>query len=269
MAGYFMKLTGSVMIAIYNSIGCQTYYNLFEPLWVLRPRGPGTSTQLRRNLLLLAAIDTMMFGVAMGTMNLILIYVQYRFGWDEVAASWFTSAVNICRVFGLFAILPALTRLVRGPTSGQSSGHRGSDKLDVAIIRGTIVLDLLGYVGYALTPNGAIMVLSGIVASFGGIGSPTLQSSLTKHIPADRTGQVLGASALLHALSRVVAPTVFSLIYSKTVKIYAGFVFICLASIFVIVFIMRWLVKTDGNFLFSHSFLSVMEMYRVVIWNYC
>ena len=222
-------------------------YNIFEPLWVLRPTGPGSSAALRRNLFLIAAIDTMMFGVAMGTMGIILIYAQFRFGWDEVASSMYLSSVNICRVIGLVAVLPALTRIFRGPATAQSKGSRGSDKLDVSIIRGSIIFDLVGYLGYALTPNGAIMVLSGLVASLGGIGSPTLQSSLTKHIPANRTGQVLGASALLHALARVVAPTVFALIYSSTVGMYAGFVFLCLASIFVIVFIMSFFVKTGGK----------------------
>ena len=222
-------------------------YNLFEPLWVLRPSGPGSSPALRRNLFLLAGIDTMMFGVAMGTMNIMIIYAQYRFGWSAANSSMYLSAVNICRSVGLVAILPALTRMFRGPSRERSKGHTGSDKLDVSIIRVSIIFDFIGYLGYALTPNGAIMVLAGLIASLGGIGSPTLQSSLTRHIPANRTGQVLGASALLHALARVVAPTVFSLIYSKTVGMFPGFVFLCLASIFIVVFIMSWFVKTGGE----------------------
>ncbi|KAH0846322.1 Major Facilitator Superfamily protein [Fonsecaea pedrosoi] len=220
-------------------------YNLFEPLWVLRPKGEGSSSALRKNLFVLAAIDTMMFGVAMGTVQIMIIYAEYRFGWTAVNSSMYLSAVNICRVAGLVLILPLLTRCFRGPAQMQSKGHKGSDMLDIWIIRGAIIFDLVGYIGYAFTPSGAIMVLSGMIASLGGIGSPTLQSSLTKHIPADRTGQVLGASGLLHALARVVAPTVFNLIYSQTVGIYAGIVFICLASIFVVVFVLSWFLRPN------------------------
>ncbi|KIW27392.1 uncharacterized protein PV07_07133 [Cladophialophora immunda] len=220
-------------------------YNLFEPLWVLRPKGEGSSSALRKNLFVLAAIDTMMFGVAMGTVQIMIIYAEYRFGWTAVNSSMYLSAVNICRVLGLVLILPLLTRFFRGPAQMRSKGHKGSDMLDIWIIRGAVIFDLVGYIGYAFTPSGAIMVLSGMIASLGGIGSPTLQSSLTKHIPADRTGQVLGASGLLHALARVVAPTVFNLIYSQTVGIYAGIVFICLASIFVIVFILSWFLRPN------------------------
>lgn len=219
-------------------------WNMFEPLWVLRPTGPGSSAALRRNLFLIAGIDTLMFGVAMGTINIILIYAQYRFGWDEVAASLYVSSVNICRVLALIGLLPLLIRLFRNQAG--PSGHFGADALDINIIRGSLVFDLIGYLGYALTPNGAIMVAAGLIASVGGIGSPTLQSALTKHVPADLTGQVLGASALLHALARVVAPTVFNLIYSKTVKIYAGIVFGCLTFIFVIAFGMSWFLKPHG-----------------------
>jgi len=223
-------------------------YNIFAPLWVLRPKGPGATRSLRRNLFVIAAIDTMMFGVAMGTMQILLIYSQYRFGWTPVTASIYLSTSNICRVLGLVVLLPTLTRIFRGPLSEQSIGHKGSDMLDINIIRGSVIFEFLGYIGYAFTPSGAIMFLSGMVASLGGIGSPTLQSSLTKAIPADMTGQILGASGLLHALARVVAPTIFNLIYMKTVGIYAGTVFICLASIFLIILVLSWFLKPGGEF---------------------
>ena len=91
------------------------------------------------------------------------------------------------------------------------------------------------------------MAVSGAVASLGGIGSPTLQSSLTKHIPSDRTGQVLGASGLLHALARIIAPTIFNLIYSKTVGKFTQTVFVCLASVFLVAFAMSWFLRPNGE----------------------
>jgi hypothetical protein len=150
-------------------------------------------------------------------------------------------------VLGLVILMPLLTRVFRGQVDKLTKGHRGSDMLDIWIIRGSICFDLLGYIGYAFTPSGAVMVLAGMVAALGGLGPPTIQSSLTKHIPADRTGQILGAAGLLHALARVVAPTVFNLIYMETVGVYAGLVFICLASIFVLVFVLSWFLKPKSK----------------------
>jgi MFS family permease len=224
-------------------------YNIFEPLWILRPRGEGSSPKLRQNLFLLAAIDTIMFGVAMGTVQIILIYAEYQFGWTAVDSSNFLSAVNTCRVLALVIVLPLLTRLVRGPRKEQSAGrHHGSDLLDVNIIRVAVFFDLIGYVGYATVRSGTLMAVSGAVASLGGIGSPTLQSSLTKHIPSDRTGQVLGASGLLHAIARIIAPAVFNLIYSKTVGHFTQTVFVCLASVFLVAFTMTWFLRPNGEY---------------------
>lgn len=220
-------------------------YNLFEPLSILWPKGEGSSPSLRKNLVLLAAIDTTMFGVAMGTLQIILIYAKYQFGWNALEASQFLSAVNMCRVVALVVGLPLLTRYVRGPQKDHVSGKRGADRLDVNIIRCAIIFDLMGYVGYATVQTGGLLILSGMIASLGGIGSPTLQSALTKHIPSDRTGQVLGATGLLHALARIVAPTVFNLIYSLTVGKFSQAVFVCLASVFVLAAIMSWFVKPN------------------------
>lgn len=223
-------------------------YNIFEPLWILRPKGEGSSPQLRKNLFLLAAVDTIMFGVAMGTVQIILIYAEYEFGWTAVDSSKFLSAVNICRVLALVIILPLVTRLVRGPRKDQAAGeHHGSDLLDVNVIRIAVFFDLVGYIGYATVRTGGLMAVSGAVASLGGIGSPTLQSSLTKHIPSDRTGQMLGASGLLHALARIIAPTIFNLIYSKTVGNFTQAVFVCLASVFGVAFIMTWFLRPNGK----------------------
>lgn len=282
-AGLLIKSTGSIMAPFFFALGCHLFFilftsicvpeslskerqfvarekraaelstrspgislkewNIFAPLWILRPTGPGSSSKLRRNLLVLATIDTMMFGVAMGTMQIVLIYARKRFHWDAVESAGYLSATNITRVTALVLLLPLLTRWIRGPASSSTAGRHGSDGLDIGVIRVSIVFDLLGYLGFALTPSGGLMILSGMVASLGGIGPPTLQSSMTKHIPPDRTGQVLGASGLLHALARVVAPVIFNLIYSKTVAWYAGFVFLCLASIFVIVFTLSWFLR--------------------------
>ncbi|KAJ5134753.1 uncharacterized protein N7443_003626 [Penicillium atrosanguineum] len=202
----------------------------------------GASPALRRNIVLLAAMDTACFGIAMGTAQLIIIYAAYMFNWGNVESSLFVSIINVIRVINLFVVLPIVARFFRTPTPNDGT-IRGSDMLDIVIIRLSIVFDVLGYVGYALSKHPSMMVLSGIVASLGGMGSPTLQSSLTKHVPQERIGQLLGATGLLHALARVVAPTVLNLIYSLTVATYPQTVFICLAALFGLTLLMSFLIR--------------------------
>ncbi|KAL1305920.1 hypothetical protein AAFC00_004063 [Neodothiora populina] len=217
--------------------------NLLGPLKILWPRGEGSSPALRRNLVFLAAVDTILFGVAMGSMTVVIIYTNYQFGWGSFESGVFLSIVNTCRVTCLVLVLPLITRYVRGKASSVRQRSSGSDTFDLTVIRVAVFFDTLGYLGYALARTGPLMILSGSIASIGGIGSPTLQSALTKHVPADRVGQLLGASGLLHALARVIAPTIFNAIYSATVGKFTQTVFVCLASTFGLAFILSWFVR--------------------------
>ena len=223
--------------------------NVLAPLAILWPREPGTNPAVRRNLVFLAAVDTTMFGVAMGSMTIILIYSNYAFGWGTFENSVFVSIVNACRVSVLLLLLPLITRLIRGPPSKSKQRASGCDQLDLGIIRLSIFFDLLGYIGYATVRSGPLFIACGAIAAIGGMGSPTLQSALTKHVPPDRTGQVLGAMGLLHASARVVAPTIFNLIYAQTVGRFTQTVFVCLAATFGLAFVLAWCIRPHGKLL--------------------
>ena len=225
--------------------------NVLAPLTILWPTEPGTNPQLRRNLFFLAAVDTTMFGVAMGSMTVVLLYAEYMFDWGNYETSIFVSIVNIGRVSVLVVLLPIALRLLRGPSSKAMTQHSGSDNIDLGIIRIAILFDLTGYIGYSTVRTGPLFILSGLISSVGGIGSPTLSSALTKHVPPERTGQVLGAMGLLHSSGRVVAPTVFNLIYARTVGGFTQTVFVCLAGAFGFAFIFSLFIRPHGEFLLS------------------
>lgn len=226
---------------------------LLQPLAILWPTGEGTNPALRRNLALLAAVDTTMFGVAMGSMTVVIIYVNYMFGWSTLDQSVYVSIVNTCRVFTLIVVLPAVSRILRGPRSSSMQRLSGCDNIDLGIIRTAIFFDLLGYIGYSTARTGSLFIFCGAIASVGGMGSPALQAALTKHVPPDRTGQVLGAMGLLHSSARVVAPTIFNLIYAQTVGKFTQTVFVCLAATFGVAFILSWFVRPHGTLSFPFS----------------
>ncbi|CAG7926703.1 unnamed protein product [Penicillium olsonii] len=209
---------------------------------ILFPNRRGASPALRRNIVLLAGIDTAVFGVAMGTVQIIIIYAEYMFSWGSVESSLFVAVINVVRVVNLFVVLPIISWLFRTP-SKEDGAVRGSDMLDVVLIRTSIVFDILGYVGYAMSSHPLQMMVSGAIASLGGMGSAILQSSITKHVPHERIGQMLGATGLLHALARIVAPTIFNLIYSLTVATLPQTVFVALAAVFAVAFFMSLLIK--------------------------
>lgn len=221
--------------------------NIFEPLAVLYPKGEGSSSALRRNIVLLAAVDTIMFGVAMGALTVVIIYSEFMFGWNTFETSVFVSIVNCFRVFVLLLFLPIISRVIRGPSSTAIRHRSGSDQLDLSLIRIAILFDLIGYVGYVTARTGPLFVLSGTIASVGAMGSPTLQAALTNHVPTEKSGQVLGAAGLLHALARVVAPTVFNLIYSVTVAKCPQTVFIALSATFGVALVLSLFIRPNGE----------------------
>jgi MFS family permease len=239
--------------------------NLFRGLDVLWPTGPGSSSAVRWNLLLLAATDTIMFGVAMGAMSVVLVYTRRQFEWHELESGRFTTIVNSARVFALIVILPVLTRIFRGKNGTARLRSTGSDLFDLSIIRAAIFFDTLGYLGYALVRKGELFALSGAIAAVGGIGSPTLGAALTKHVPQDQVGQLLGATGLLHAVARVVGPTIFNGIYSATVSSYRQTVFVCLAATFGLAFVCSWFIRPHGKFCMPHEKGMIVDSVAVYI----
>ena len=236
---------------------------LSKSLEILWPTGSGSSRALRRNLVLLAAVDTTCFGVAMGSMTVLVVYSRYVFDWGAVKTQQFVSVTSICRVLVLIIILPLLTRIFRGKTNhGHRFRHTGGDNLDLGIIRLAILFDCIGYAGYAIAGavgSGGLFVLSGCIAASGGMVSPTLQSTLTRSIPPDRTGQLLGAIALLHAIARIAAPTIFGGLYALTVASFPQTVFVCLAAAFLVAESLSWFVRPHGtSSLFVTIFLGTV-----------
>ncbi|KAF2653079.1 MFS general substrate transporter [Lophiostoma macrostomum CBS 122681] len=226
--------------------------NLLRPLRVLYPTGPGSSPAVRRNLVLLAATDMIVFSVAMGALGVITLYLRNQFGWEDWESSKYVSIVNSSRVIALLVLLPAVTRLVRGKQGTKNQRSSGSDLFDLSIIRVAIFFDMLGYLGFALVRDGNLFIVSGAIASVGGIGSPALGSALTKHVPPDRVGQLLGATGLLHAFARVIGPILFNGIFSATVHTFKQTVFVCLAATFGLAFICSWFIR-------PHVYLEELE----------
>lgn len=218
-------------------------YNILAPLTILYPTGEGSSSAIRRNLVLLASVDTAIFGVAMGSMTIMIIYAEYAFHWETFQTALFVTIINVTRVTVLLVGFPLIYRIFRGPRSTVIQQHSGSDNLDLSIIRLSVFFDLIGFIGYATVKTGPLYILSGIITSLGGLTSPTITAQLTKHVPQDRTGQILGAMGLLHALARVVAPTIFNLIYSRTVATVPQTVFVCLAATFGVAVVLSWFIR--------------------------
>ena len=58
-------------------------WNPLQPLAIFFPTGPGSSPHLRTNLVVLAACDSIFFGVGMGGLTVAIMYAEMMFKWGN------------------------------------------------------------------------------------------------------------------------------------------------------------------------------------------
>ena len=212
---------------------CRPKLNIskFDPrAWIahLIPSSLLESAYLRRNLILLILIDLIIYAGVMGTMEILILYPQVVFGWGNTANNVFMSLVNACRAAVSTLGLPLLVFLFRrsSPVAAaavanpdpDTRGQTGADALDKALIRTSILIDIVGYVGFAIAPNGVLFTVCGALAAFAATGLASTEAALTKHVDSERTGELMGGLGLLQGAVRVVAPSLVNVVYSWTVK---------------------------------------------------
>lgn len=243
--------------------------NPFAPLKILFPRGH-ENAPLRRNFISLALCDFVILGGAMAAGTIVLLYSELMFGWTTLQASQFASLNSAVRVFVLMVIFPLVSWYFRrrpmerarkralaakreqelyGDRNGEANivsdelpkyhlaalrpeTNSGADMLDIWLIRISILSDLLGSLGYIFVRTPELFYVAGAVTAFGGIGSATIQASVTKHVPPQSVGKLLGALGLLHAVARIVAPLLFNGLYAATVKTFPQAFFVLLSGLF-------------------------------------
>ncbi|KAK9234790.1 major facilitator superfamily domain-containing protein [Lipomyces kononenkoae] len=227
--------------------------NFLQPLKVLVPRD-GTATVVRRNLMWLSFIDTLLLGTGAGGMMIIILYAEFTFGWTSTEAGYFMSVGGSVKAFVLVILLPVIMKFLRA-RDPNGLHHVGASFSDIALIRFAIVVEFIAFFGYMLSRNSAEFALSGCLGAVGGIASPTLQSTLTKHVKKEDVGALLGALALLHSICQIIAPTIYSTIYAYTVGWYPKAVFIAFLFTFAIAFVCSlFLSKNEGSVYDSNEF---------------
>ncbi|KAJ8101844.1 major facilitator superfamily domain-containing protein [Lipomyces tetrasporus] len=209
--------------------------NFLQPLRILVPQD-GTRSVIKKNLMLLSFIDMLLIGVGAGGMMVIILYAEFTFGWSSTEAGYFMSIGGSVRAFMLVILLPAITKFLRA-RDPDGLHHVGASFSDITIIRFAIACEFIAYFGYMVSRNSVQFALSGCLGAIGGIVSPTLQSTLTKHVAKENVGALLGALSLLHCICQIIAPIIFSTIYAYTVGSYPKAVFLAFLFLFGTVFV--------------------------------
>ncbi|KAK9370141.1 major facilitator superfamily domain-containing protein [Lipomyces kononenkoae] len=186
----------------------------------------GTKLAIKRNMVILAIMDALCVGNTMGEMMAVLLYAEFMFHWTSVETGYYVTTIGVVRIVLLFVILPnILPRLKayvdryqkRNGTHLPDGKVFGATDTDILLIRGSAVMGLLAYVGFMVTNTPVPFLLCGATGALSGALAPGMEAAISKHVPRNKTGQILGAVALTHSIARVIAPTVYLSIYGATV----------------------------------------------------
>ncbi|HTQ99710.1 MAG TPA: TCR/Tet family MFS transporter [Candidatus Acidoferrum sp.] len=127
-----------------------------------------------------------------------VLYLGYRYGWDETAVGLMLAFVGMCSVVVQAMIIPAaVTRF----------GER-------TLLRLGLVAGVLGMTGYALALTGMQILYAVPIAALWGLAEPAAQSLMTKRVSAQEQGQLQGAISSLRSISGIVAPLVFTQVFA-------------------------------------------------------
>ena len=75
------------------------------------------------------------------------------------------------------------------------------------LVRFALITLTLSYIGWALSPNVVVLMIVLVPLSISsGILSTLLRSSLSKAVPTNETGEIMGISAAMESITRIVAP---------------------------------------------------------------
>jgi DHA1 family tetracycline resistance protein-like MFS transporter len=127
-----------------------------------------------------------------------MFYVQHKFDWGPTESGWSLTFVG------------AMTALVMGGLTGMLVPKLGARR---AIMFGFLLMTV-GFVGYALVPQGWMIYPAIAIGALGGIANPAMQSVMSQQAGPLAQGELQGANASLAGLAAIVSPIFMTRLFS-------------------------------------------------------
>jgi DHA1 family tetracycline resistance protein-like MFS transporter len=148
----------------------------------------------QRQLTGLAVIDFIVNVAHQVLPSVTVLYVGYRYGWDEIEVGLTLALVGIC------------SALVQGIVVGPAVRWLGTR---LAIIVG-LVAGALGMAIYALAPTGFWFLVGVPVMALWGVVGPSVQDMMTRQVSGSEQGQLQGANSSSRSITGLIGPAIFS-----------------------------------------------------------
>jgi DHA1 family tetracycline resistance protein-like MFS transporter len=128
-----------------------------------------------------------------------MFYTQLKFGWGPAEMGWSLTFVGV------------MTVIVMGGLTGYAVPKLGERH---AIVLGFLLMTV-GFVAYALVPQGWMIYPAIMVGSLGGIANPAMQSVMSKQAGPSSQGELQGAVASLASIAAIISPLFMTQLFSR------------------------------------------------------
>ncbi|KAJ6597071.1 major facilitator superfamily domain-containing protein [Mycena vulgaris] len=237
----------------------QRLFTFLKPLTIFFPEpvktNPNHSPLKGRkwdwNLTLLAIA----YGFTISIMGSVMVKFQYlitTYKWDSEYVGYFLSITGATRAICLAVILPLAIKFAKSnfrqprpesdPLLSQSRKPH-SASFDLALARGSLVLEVIAYAAMPFAPTGLSFTLFTMLASMGAGFTPAVQSAALELYGQKNgsgsgsveSGKLFGALSVLQALcGQILGPSIYGLVYIKTVGTFPRAIFaVSVASVLV------------------------------------
>jgi DHA1 family tetracycline resistance protein-like MFS transporter len=134
--------------------------------------------------------------------SITVLYMLYRYGWDERAVGFVMAAVGICAMIvqGLL-IGPAIKRF----------GERRS------LIFG-LLFGAVGFFAYGIAWTGTVFLIGVPLMALWGLANPSSLALMSRHVGADEQGQLQGANASIQGIANLFGPGIFTLSFAFAIR---------------------------------------------------
>ena len=124
-------------------------------------------------------------------------YVIEKFKWSTAEVGYSLGAA------GLFMVIVqgGLIRTVIAKIGSERAAYVG------------LIFAVLGYIGYAVAPNGLTIYIFLAVASLAGLAHPSISAIITTAVPANAQGELQGALSSLGGIAAIIAPILMTYVF--------------------------------------------------------
>jgi DHA1 family tetracycline resistance protein-like MFS transporter len=158
------------------------------------PLGSLTLLRTQRQLLGLACVSFLSSLAHASLPSIGVLYMMYRYGWDERAVGFTMAAVGVCAM------------IVQGALIGPMVARFGER---LTLIAG-LMFGIVGFAAFGLAATGAWFLAGIPLLALWGFVSPAVLGLMSRQIGAGEQGQLQGANASITGIANLLGPGLFA-----------------------------------------------------------